>query len=137
MIILIASYRTALLLYCLPPSYNFIFTIDYGFLIRFRPEPDDHSIIFSPVNLLCPKKSWVNLDILEGALSCINIHFPLKLQRLKLVPCKESLTYKIVVVSTVQFNFDFDWSNNVLIDNFSPYHHTTISLLPLFGHKKV
>ena len=38
-----------------------------------------HSIIFSPVSLLCPKDSRVSLDTREEALSRINTHFTLKL----------------------------------------------------------
>ena len=74
MVVLIASHRSALLLYCSLPSYNFIFTIYHRFLIGFRSGLDGgHSIIFSPVNLSYTKNSR------ERAMLCINTHFILKL----------------------------------------------------------
>ena len=58
---------------------------------------------------------------------------------LGLVPYKESLVYKIAIVSTVQFIsfIDFEWFNNGLVDNSSLYNHTATSLLPSFNHKDV
>ena len=99
MVVLIASHRSALLLYCLPPSYNFIFTIHYRFLIRLGL--GDHSITFSLVNNLCSKNSHASLDTRNGALLCINTHLTV---RLGFVSGQESLVPKIAIVSTVQFN---------------------------------
>ena len=131
MVVLIAFHWSALLLYCLPPSYNFIFTTDHRFSIKSRSGLDiGHSIINSTINLSCSKNSRVSLDIYKGALSCLNIHFT---TRLGLVPCKESLVHKIIVVSTVQFkSFNSEWSNNDLVDS---SYHTTTSLLPSFSRK--
>ena len=51
--------------------------------------------------------------------------------RLGFVQCKKSLVHKMTIVHTVQFNsfIDFEWSSNGLVNNSSPYHHTTASLL--------
>ena len=113
MIVLIASRRSALLLYHFPPSNNFIFTIEHRFLIEFIPGLDGgNSIIFSPVNLWCSKNSQVSLYTCEGALFCINIHFTLD--------CEESLVNKITMVNTVQFNsINFEWFGR----QFQPVSH--------------
>ena len=54
------------------------------------------------------------------------------------VPYKGSLAHKVAIVSTVQFNFiNFAWFNNGLVDNASPNHHTSISLLPYSSPRHV
>ena len=81
MVVLISLHRSDLLLYCLLPSYDFVFAIEHRFPIRFRSGLDGgHSIIFLPLNLLCSKNSQISLDIWEGVLLCINTQFTLKLQ---------------------------------------------------------
>ena len=130
MVVLIASHRSALLIYCLPPSYNFIFTTEYKFSNGFRTALDGgYSIIFSPINLLCIKNSPVNLDTWLGAL----LYF--EITRLELVQCKGSLIHKITIVSTVEFNsfIEFERSNYCLIDNSSLCHHTNVPLLVSFS----
>ena len=134
MVVLIASHRSALLLYCLPPSYNSIFITDHRFLIGFRTELHvGHSFIFSPVNFSCSKNSQVSLDIWKGTLSCLNTHYTFETGRLGLASGIVSLVHRIAIVSTVQFDsfIDFEWSNNCLVVNSSLYYHTTI-LLPSF-----
>ena len=136
-VVLIAFNRSALLLYCLPPSYNFIFTIDQRFLIGFSSGFDGgHHIIFSPANLSWPKNLPTSLDTYKGVLLYIKTNFTLKLLKLRLLPCKESLFHSIAIVSSVQFNsfIDFEWSNNSLVDNSHPYPYTIASLSPSFTH---
>ena len=95
MIVLIVSHRSAFLLYRLPLSYHFIFTIYDRFSIRFSSGLNESlSIIFSPVDLLCSKNSWVSLDTWEGALSCIDTHFTLKLRDGDLYHAKKVFSLK-------------------------------------------
>ena len=75
---------------CLPPSYNFIFTTDHRFLIRFRPELDGgHSINFS-IDKLRYMRRW-------NIVHKYTFHF--ETGRLGFEPCKESLVHKITIVS--------------------------------------
>ena len=52
----------------------------------------------------------------------------------KLVPCKGSPIHKFVVVCIIQFNYiDLERSNNGLVNNFCPYHHSAVSSCPLLA----
>ena len=164
MVGLIASHRSALLLYYLPPLYRF--TIDNIFSSELRMGLNgSNSNIFSRVNLLRSKNSWVSLDIQDRALLCVNTNFTIKLwewdlyhtkkgvyikallcvstnftiktMRMGLVPHKERRLHKIAMASTVQFNFfkEFEYSSDGLIDNPKPYHNTTVSSLPSLIHR--
>ena len=104
MVFLIALHRSALLLYYFPPSYNFIFIIDHRFSIRFRSGlHGGHSIIFSPVNLLCSKNSWVSLDTWEREFWGINTHFTWNYE-VRIFTLGKSFIHEMAIVSNVQFN---------------------------------
>ena len=81
MVALIAFDWSVLLLYCLPPSYNFIFKIDQVLLIGFRSGLDgSYSIIFSPANLSCSKNLRVSFVAWEGAWTRIKSYFTSKVR---------------------------------------------------------
>ena len=93
-----------------------------------------------PISPFCQlHNSQVSLDRWEGALSCINMHFLLKLRDWNLSHAKKVLSIKLQLFSTVQFNsfIDFQWANNSLVDNSSLYNQITASLLLSSGHRHV
>lgn len=128
-------YGPALLSYCLPLSYNFIFTIEHRFSIGFRLGFDrSHSIILSSVNLLRSKDSQVTLDIWEGAMSCKNTHFTLKLRGRVLCHSKKVLSMKSQQLSMFSVTPRRLWIvQNALVDNSSRYYPTDTSLLLLLA----
>ena len=83
------------LVFCLPPWYNFIFTIDYRFSIGFRSRLYGGHSIISSINFLCSKNSQISSDTWEGALSCINTHFISKLCEWNLYPTKSLSSLKM------------------------------------------
>ena len=112
-----ASNRFVLLLYCLPPSHNFIFITDLKFLIGFRSGLDAvHSIIFSKSFMLkeftC--KFWYRRRSIVVHKYTLNF----ETMRLGFVLCKKSFD-KIIIFSTIQFKsfIDFEWSDNGLVEN--------------------
>ena len=95
MVLLIASHRFLLVLYCQLHKYNFIYTSDHRFSIEFGSRLDgSHSIIFSPVNLLRLKNSRATLCIWEGASLWINTRFTLKLRDCDLYHVQKILSIK-------------------------------------------
>ena len=114
--VLIASHSCPLELYCLPPSYHFIFITDHryssGFCKSFILKEFTGKLKYMRSNIIVHK---------------FTLYF--KTPRLGLVQCIESYVHKIAIISTVQFNsfIDFELSNNNLVDNSNPYYHTTAS----------
>ena len=73
-----------------------IFIIDQCFFNRSRSEFNvSHSIIFSPVNILCSKNSQVSLGTWKRGLLCINMHFTLKLYDWDMYYAKKVLSIKL------------------------------------------
>ena len=96
MVVLIVSLSSTLLIYCLLHLYNFLFTIDFRFSIRFRSEFDcGYSIISVPVSLSPSENSPVNSGTWEGTLQYMNINFSLKLRDLYLYHAKKALSIKL------------------------------------------
>ena len=126
MIVLIASHGSALLLYCLLLSCNFISTIDHRFSIRFTSGLDgSHSIIFSPVNLLCIKNSRLSWDVWEGGLLCINTLFTLK-RNWDLYHAKKFLSIKSYLLALFSLTPSSILNGSVMVWSTIPAHVTTL-----------
>ena len=94
----------------MPPSYNFIFTIDYRFLIHIRIWWwSSHYLISCKSFILEEFTSKLRYLRRNIVMHKYTLHF--ETARLRLIPWKESLVHKIAIISTVQFNsiINFEW----------------------------
>ena len=105
----------------------------------FRLDADQDLMVTILVNLSYTKKSRVSLYTWKRALVYINTRLHFESTWVRHVLCKKRLVPKIAIGNTVQFRFFnvFEWSNSGLVNNPSPYHHTTASLLPSFRHRHI
>ena len=120
MLVLIAFHRSALLFFSVICPLHIIlssqFTIDFNQIHMKTWWWPFHYLLFS--------KSFMLKEFIDKLRYMRNVvmhryilHF--KSARLGLASCKENLVHKITIVSTVQFNSNFEWSNNGLVDNSS------------------
>ena len=126
MVVLIASHRFTLLLYCLPLLYNFIFTTKQIFnQVQIKTWEWPFHYILSSKSFLCSKNSQVSLDTWEGASPCINKYLTLKLWDWDLYYEKKNLVHKIAMSNTVPFNSFINFS--------STHYHLFVALPSRLG----
>ena len=93
--VLIASHKSVLLLYCLPPSYNLIFTRNHRFLVGLKSDLHNGIIIISSVIFFMLKEFMSKLRYMRSSLFCIKTHFTLKLWNWDLYHKKKVLSIKL------------------------------------------